>query len=50
MKTYEYAGVPFTEPRSHPWVDAAGNMATLGRLFKNLALALQTSSARAAHP
>lgn len=25
MKTCEYAGVPFTEPRSHPWVDAAGN-------------------------
>ena len=25
MKTCEYAGVPFTEPRSHPWVDAAGH-------------------------
>ncbi|MEQ1897105.1 MAG: hypothetical protein ABL971_06920 [Vicinamibacterales bacterium] len=25
MKTCEYAGVPFTEPRSHPWVDVAGN-------------------------
>jgi hypothetical protein len=25
MKTCEYAGVPFTEPRSHPWVDAASN-------------------------
>ena len=25
MKTCEYAGVPFTEPRSHPWVGAAGN-------------------------
>ena len=25
MKTCEYSGVPFTEPRSHPWVDAASN-------------------------
>src|SRR5260221_5762897 len=25
MKTCEYAGDPFTEPRSHPWVDAAGS-------------------------
>lgn len=25
MKTCEYAGPPFTEPRSHPWVDGAGN-------------------------
>lgn len=24
MKTCEYAGDPFTEPRSHPWQDAAG--------------------------
>ena len=33
------------------WGDTvADNMATLGRLFKNLALALQTLSARAAHP
>jgi hypothetical protein len=23
MKTCEDAGEPFTEPRSHPWVDAA---------------------------
>src|SRR6478735_5770913 len=22
MKTYEYAGVPFKEPRSHPWTDS----------------------------
>jgi len=25
MKTCEYAGDPFTEPRSHPWLDAVGN-------------------------
>ena len=25
MKTCEYAGAPFTEPRSHPWTDAAGS-------------------------
>lgn len=25
MNTCEYAGAPFTEPRSHPWVDAAGD-------------------------
>ena len=25
MKTCEYAGAVFTEPRSHPWVDTAGN-------------------------
>ncbi len=25
MQTCEYAGVPFTEPRSHPWVNAAGH-------------------------
>jgi hypothetical protein len=25
MKTCEYAGPVFTEPRSHPWVDAAGS-------------------------
>ncbi len=24
MRTYEYAGQPFTEPRSHPWTDTAG--------------------------
>jgi len=24
MKTCEYAGEPFTEPRSHPWLDATG--------------------------
>lgn len=24
MKTWEYAGDPFHEPRSHPWVDTAG--------------------------
>ncbi len=27
MKTCEYAGAPFTEPRAHPWVDAAGDAA-----------------------
>jgi hypothetical protein len=25
MKTYEYAGDVFTQPRSHPWVDTAGS-------------------------
>ena len=25
MKTYEYAGDPFDEPRSHPWLDAVGD-------------------------
>lgn len=25
MHTCEYAGAPFTEPRSHPWVDVAGD-------------------------
>jgi hypothetical protein len=25
MKTCEYAGAPFAEPRSHPWVDVAGD-------------------------
>ena len=25
MKTCEYAGDPFTEPRSHPWIDAVGS-------------------------
>src|SRR5688500_4941556 len=25
MKTCEYAGTPFAEPRSHPWVDATDN-------------------------
>ena len=25
MKTYEYAGDPFAEPRSHPWLGAADN-------------------------
>jgi hypothetical protein len=25
VKTYEYAGDPFTEPRSHPWVDKVGS-------------------------
>jgi hypothetical protein len=27
MKTCEYAGDPFTEPRSHPWVDAVNGAA-----------------------
>ncbi len=31
MQTCEYAGAPFTEPRSHPWVDAAGDPA--GRYY-----------------
>jgi hypothetical protein len=25
MRSSEYAGTPFTEPRSHPWTDAAGD-------------------------
>jgi hypothetical protein len=25
MRSSEYAGAPFTEPRSHPWTDAAGD-------------------------
>jgi len=25
MKTYEYAGAPFSQPRSHPWTDVAGD-------------------------
>ncbi len=25
MKTYEYTGAAFTEPRSHPWSDTVGN-------------------------
>jgi hypothetical protein len=25
VKTCEYAGEPFAEPRSHPWLDAVGN-------------------------
>lgn len=25
MRTYEYAGDPFVEPRSHPWLAAAGD-------------------------
>jgi hypothetical protein len=25
MKTYEYDGAPFTDPRSHPWVDGAAD-------------------------
>jgi len=31
MKTCEYAGDPFTEPRSHPWLDAAHDSA--GRYY-----------------
>jgi len=27
MKTCEYAGEPFAQPRAHPWTDAAGNAA-----------------------
>jgi hypothetical protein len=27
VKTYEYAGDPFREPRSHPWRDAVGSAA-----------------------
>jgi len=25
MRTYEYAGEPFSEPRSHPWLDTVGS-------------------------
>jgi hypothetical protein len=27
MKTYEYAGAPFSEPRSHPWTDSTSDTA-----------------------
>ena len=44
MKTYEYAGDPFAEPRSHPWLGAADNpsaryydlTATPGRIRSSL--------------
>lgn len=31
MRTYQYAGVPFADPRSHPWSDVRGD--SVGRYY-----------------